>query len=134
MSDNLGNQDVVCRSDEMFGIEQYAFLDGEMYEGWNEKFTFHFDPSEGCIPTDYLANDLGWLIVSERLREIFEDLEPGSIQYFPVSIINLKNGTPIIGYYVCNLLNHIDAIDLDNSDYTFFKLDEEEIYQSKNLQ
>lgn len=125
------HNDIVCRSGEMYGIGEYDFLEGKIINKWDERFSFFYDPDEGNIPTDYLANDLGWLLLSTKLKKIFDDLCIEGVQYFPVNIINIKDNSQLDGYHVCNIYTHIDALDLDNSDYTYFELDDERILSIK---
>lgn len=120
------NNDIVCTSSEIFDIEQYEVMEGKYVEKWNEKNTLYFEPTKGARPTDYLSNDLGWFVISDKFKCILEELRISGVQYLPIRIRNTTNNEVLEGFSVCNIFNLVDALDLANSDYTEFELDENE--------
>ncbi len=52
---------------------------------------FDYDPEEANIKTDYIGNVYGWLIVSERFRNVTKMLTEDSIQYLDVGIRDISN-------------------------------------------
>ena len=72
-----------CKNRERF--ESYSFKDGEYYHNENERIELFFDEKEGDVWTDYLANDKGWFIVSEKLRLILQSLN-SEIQFIDIII------------------------------------------------
>lgn len=50
-----------------------------------------------------------------------------SIQYLPIKIINSKSNEEELNYKVANVIRVIDALDLDNSVYDIFELDDEKV-------
>lgn len=123
--------DMVCRSSDNieanYGVDQYSVSQGKPIKLWNEQFSFYYDPSEGSVPTDYLINDLSWFVVSPRLRAILEATAPQDVQFLPVRILNTQDSSEISGFSVANIITVVDALDLDNSIYSFYELDGEKI-------
>lgn len=67
--------------------------------------------SDNTAQFDYIANDLAWLVISEKARRVFEQVNLGVHEFIP--LIDEKTNS-IIGYLV-HCMNIIDAFDLDNS-------------------
>lgn len=78
--------DIVCYYQNDFGVRQNTFNVGKFYEGWDDKFEFYYDKTEGYVLTDYVANDRGWFVVSNKLKNILKTMNT-SIQFLPVRII-----------------------------------------------
>ena len=74
MMDVERENDIVCHYQNDFGIQLNTFQVGEFYENWDGKFEFFYDKKEGYVQTDYLANDKGWFLVSNKLKNILETL------------------------------------------------------------
>ncbi|WP_082705899.1 AHH domain-containing protein [Aneurinibacillus sp. XH2] len=122
------DDDIMCYCEETYGIEQYQLKEGKLFKSWNERITFYYDPNEGERQTDYLANNLGWFVVSSKLKRVLDSLEKGNIQYFPVRIIDKCTNEPLEGYFVANIINVVDALCLEHSKDSVFELDGEKIY------
>lgn len=67
MMDAQGENDIVCHYQDDFGIRQNVLNVGKIYEGWDGRFEFFYDETEGYVLTDYVANDKGWFVVSNKL-------------------------------------------------------------------
>lgn len=117
---------IVCESDELYDINRYDIEKGTYINTWNDRITMFFNPKEGNKTTDFLGNDLGWLIVSEKLKSILEFNEIKGIQFLSIKIKNILSNTILSNYYVANIYNLVDALELEKSDYNRFKLDEDE--------
>jgi hypothetical protein len=84
---------------------------------WNDAFTFYYNIDEGNIPTDYLANDKGWFVVSERLRALLDYMNV-DCRYIRVPIAEARTKEPLEAYYVANILRTVDCLCLEASEYT----------------
>lgn len=126
--DDSNENDVVCYCEDTKGFEQYDLKEGKFVEDWNENITFHYNPKEGDRFTDYLANDLGWFIVSEKLKDAIGKLNVNGIQYLPVKIVDLKSRAYPNEYYVVNVIEVVDAINLKESVYDVFDFEGEKMY------
>ncbi|QHE53681.1 imm11 family protein [Pontibacillus sp. HMF3514] len=131
MLDVHNEDDIVCYCEDSYGFEQYELDEGKFIEEWNKDITFYYHPKEGSIATDYLANDLGWFIVSSKFKNILENMDGISIQFLPVNIINSYDHSQLSGYYVANILTVLDALNLEGSDYSVIDLDDEKFYNVK---
>jgi hypothetical protein len=117
---------VVCNSDEMYGIDRYELEQGRYFDKWDNRFTFFYDPNQGDKWTDYLSTDLGWFVISTKFKETLDRIGVTNIQYIPVRIKNVVDDSLVERYFVANICSLIDALDLENSDYSVFELDENE--------
>lgn len=115
-----------CLSDELYGVDQYDVEQGESISHWDERITLVYNPNEGNRATDYLANDLGWLVVSSKLKKILEEADITGIQYLPINVKNKLDNQELEGYLVANICNIVDALDFENSKYDLFDIDENE--------
>ena len=62
-------------------------------------------------PSDYLANSIGWEIVSERCLGHIKKLAVKDIQAISLPLYDDKTQRPLRGFYVVNVLRCIDALD-----------------------
>lgn len=108
--------DIVCHYRSDFGLGQNIFMVGKYYEGWNGKFEFYYDKTEGYVLSDYMANDKGWFVVSHRLKKLLETMNT-EIQFLPVRIVERNGNESIEGYYIANVVRVVDALCLEKSDY-----------------
>ncbi|BCJ92616.1 hypothetical protein acsn021_01850 [Anaerocolumna cellulosilytica] len=79
--------------------------------------------------TDYISNNLSWLIISEKFKKLLQDFKIGNIQFIPV--VNVNNDKNI-GYLV-NVMSRVDAFDEKKSlckKIKFNKNGKEEVYLS----
>lgn len=109
---------------EMDGIDQYDLKKGCYIEKWNPNLTFCYDSNEGDVFTDYLGNNLAWFVISNRLKVLFETIGCEKIQYLPVKIYNINDNSVTDDYYVANIFNIQDALDLENSKYDEWIIDD----------
>lgn len=116
-----------CTVSDALNLSQYIVCEGIKIENWNNNITFDFNPDEGEVETEYLGNSYGWLIFSSKFKNNMSYLVDTSIQYLDISIRNIKNNTELIGYNVANVITVLDALDLENSKYDLFELDDEKI-------
>lgn len=91
--------DVVCHYQNDFGLGQNIFNIGKFYEGWDGRFKFYYDKAEGAVLTDYIANDKGWFVVSQKLKSILETMNT-EIQFLSVQIEEKNGNESIEGYYI----------------------------------
>lgn len=108
--------DVVCHYQNDFGLGQNIFNIGKFYEGWDGRFKFYYDKAEGAALTDYIANDKGWFVVSQKLKSILETMNT-EIQFLSVQIEEKNGNESIEGYYIANIVRVVDALCLEKSEY-----------------
>ena len=117
---NIEN-DIVCHYNNDYGIEQNTMVSGKHFNDWDGRMEFYFNKEEGSVWTDYLANDKGWFLVSNKLKEILETLNT-DIEIFGVNI--REGGTSSYEmYYIANIVRVVDALCLEISDYFETKIE-----------
>ena len=125
--DNNSNNDIVCYStDKLYRVDQYDVEQGKLITHWDNRITFYYDPEYGNTRTDLLANDLGWFLISDKFKNALENISLYGVQYLDIKVINSKNNKLLGKYYVANIYNLIDALDLENSKYTEWDVGEVE--------
>ena len=107
--------DIVCHYKNDFGIQQNALNIGKVFDDWDDRFEFYYDKKEGNIWTDYLANDKGWFLVSDKLKALLEFINT-NIQFLPVRIIE-KDDKVVKQYHIANIIKVVDALCLEKSQY-----------------
>lgn len=109
--------DIICYSmPDDNEIALRIFRIGKKCDIWDGNFCFYYEEDEGNIATDFLKNDNGWFVVSEKLREILE-LMNTEIQFLPIKIFEKESKIELPNYYIANILRVVDALCLEKSDY-----------------
>lgn len=128
--DTTDDIDVVVNCENTLGFEQYELKEGNFLKNWNENITFYFNLHDGNRFTDYLANNLGWFIVSKKFKNLINKIEDEGVQFLPVNVVDIESKTRLEDdeYFVANVLEVVDALNLENSDYSLMDLDGEKIY------
>ena len=120
--DNYVNCDVAS----IDNMNEYITISGEEIKQWGE-VVFEYDSTEGNVLTDYLANLYRWFVVSENFCNKTQKILESQVQYLPIKVIDRFTGIQVDSYFVANIVTVIDALDLDNSKYDIFELDNEKI-------
>ena len=109
-------KDIICHYQNDYGIQQNALNIGKFFEGWDNRFEFFYTKEEGDVWTDYLANDKGWFLVSNRLKILLEAINT-DIQFLKVKIKERNDEEVFYEYYIANIIKVVDALCLDKSKY-----------------
>lgn len=72
------------------------------------------DPKEGDFPRDLEGSFSGYWLVSERLKNVFEAVDPDAFAFARVDF-RLQDGTPGPPYYLCDVVRVLDGVDEENS-------------------
>lgn len=120
--DNYVNCDIANIGD----MNKYIAISGKKIEWWND-VVFEYNSVEGNVLTDYLANLYRWFVVSDNFRQLTKKIIENQVQYLPVKVIDRVTKSEIDSYFVANIVTVIDALDLENSKYDVFELDNEKI-------
>lgn len=118
---------VIVTSNDYHEYYNRKILQGEIVDDWNKEITFQYDIEEGNILTDYLASDMGWVIVSKKFRDVMKEITGQCVQYLDINIVNSLGREEDNRYKVANVIEHLDALDLNNSVYDYYELDDEKI-------
>lgn len=118
LMDMTGKNDIVCHYRDNFGMQEFDLCIGQKFYDWKDDFSFYYDQEEGNRATDFLANDMSWFVVSEKLKTVLDALNT-KIQYFKVKITEKSTEQPLENYYVANIISLVNALCIENS--TYFK-------------
>lgn len=78
--------------------------------------------------SDYVANVYRWFIVSSDFCNLSDKVVSGAnIQYLSVKLVDTISNIVNETYKVANILDLVDAFDLEHSQYDEFELDDENI-------
>lgn len=118
---------VIVKSSNKAEDYDSKIVKGEVIENWDKDIKFEYNVEDGKILSDYLASDNGWVIVSKKFRDVMKEIGGEDIQYLDINIMNSKTKEEDNTYKVVNVTKHLEALDLENSVYDFFELDDEKI-------
>jgi len=89
----------------LYSYEQYFIYECKNVKNWDENNTLIY--SDGTVFSDYLACALGWPLISNNIKNIFEQLNINNIQYLPIKIINKITNKINTNYYVLNIITKL---------------------------
>ena len=106
-------------------IDRYDIdIKNKFITNWDINNEFGYDPKDGYMYSDCLANVYSWMIVSEKSKNIFDKyIHSNNLQLLPIKIKNIVNEQKT-NYFVLHVMDVIDALDLEHSDYFEIQLDE----------
>lgn len=106
-------------------IDRYDIdIKNKFITNWDINNEFGYDPKDGYMYSDCLANVYSWMIVSEKSKNIFDKyIHSNNLQLLPIKIKNTVNEQKT-NYFVLHVMDVIDALDLEHSDYFEIQLDE----------
>ncbi|MGO1068424.1 DUF1629 domain-containing protein [Lysobacter sp. CA199] len=79
-----------------------------------EKPLLVHDPEKGGMPRDLESGLSGYWLVSERLKNLFEKIDPDGFA-FAACDFRLADGTEGPTHYLCDVVRSLDALDEDRS-------------------
>lgn len=101
-----------------------------------EDAVFRMNPEfpYGIALKDSVKNTSSMIVVSPPLKEFLEKREVNAVEYLPVGLLNHK-GRPAQGgkYFIVNLLDPVDCLDLDRCDAKYSNITPEDIRRVKSL-
>lgn len=106
-------------------IDRYDIdIENEFITNWDINNEFGYDPKDGYMYSDCLANVYSWMIVSEKSKNIFDKyIHSNNLQILPIKIKDIVSEQKT-NYFVLHVMDVIDALDLEHSDYFEIQLDE----------
>lgn len=109
---------VCCDNDDLDTSISFPIMRGEVFESLDSSIFFYANP-DGDFE-DYLNNTLTLPLISEKFKGVLESLGVTGVQYFPIAIKNSKTKEHLVTYWLVNILNLPDALDLNLSRYREF--------------
>ncbi len=126
--DDSDENDIVVKVDDKYNALSELLNSGNDICDWDNNIILNYSLDDGTVLTDFLANDMGWYIVSEKVRKIIVDLNLyKEIQLLPIILRNNDNNH-MVNYWILNIKIIIDAFDLKNSDYKRIKMGSDYVY------
>jgi len=84
------------------------------------------EQSQGRLSDNVYLRGTGGQMFSPKLRRALDELGVDNIQYFPVILRNMVDGTAISDYCIANIVGRIECLDLERSVVDRSEDDEEE--------
>lgn len=116
---------ISCEKGNLGKINEYIVTIGQYIYNWEDHIEFKYNPNNGELFTDYLFNIYGWLVVSDKFIGLCDEYINAKVQYLNINIKNELDNSITSSYKVINILDIVDAIELEHSDYSEFELDNE---------
>jgi hypothetical protein len=105
---------------DLAGLRWWHFAEGKTIENWTcRAWIKSTSPAKDGPPEDGLANHLGLLVFSQRMRAALENSSIDGVQYLQLRVLK-SDDTEYEGYSIVNILNFPSALDLDRSDFSAF--------------
>jgi hypothetical protein len=90
------------------GFDEFRFYEGKYIEDWPNGITFVV---AGEHREDYLLGGLHWMVVSEHVRQVFEESHIEGAQFLPVTVIYKEVGQKVGIYWALNVVQEVEALD-----------------------
>ena len=91
---------------------------GRIIKDWPD-VEFYYSSKASKLESEYLLNSSSLPIIHKRVQELFEKEEIQGIQYLPIKLIDIVTEEVNDNYFLMNILNVIEAIDLKKSEYSY---------------
>ena len=85
---------------------------------------FYYSSKVSTLENEYLSNVNNWLIVHKKVKKEFEKQKIQGIQYLPVRVVDVLTHSVSHNYYAVNILNWIDGIDMEASEWEYEEEDD----------
>lgn len=116
-----------CNVGYIGDMDEYVMSNGILIKDWNPVL-FEYNSNEGNIMSDYIANVYRWFIVSNNFCSLISKVVPNTlIQFLPVKLVDKVSNAINETCKVANILDVINALDLENSQYDVFELEDEKM-------
>lgn len=94
---------------------------------------FYYSSKVSTLENEYLSNVNNWLIVHKRVKKEFEKQKIQGIQYLPVRVVDVLTHSVSHNYYAVNILNWIDGIDMEASEWEYEEEDDAYFFEPKGM-
>ena len=94
---------------------------------------FYYSSKVSTLENEYLSNVNNWLIVHKKVKKEFEKQKIQGIQYLPVRVVDVLTHSVSHNYYAVNILNWIDGIDMEASEWDYEEEDDAYFFEPKGM-
>lgn len=110
-------------------IKSWRLKEGlPMGEDFPPDAVFRMDKRAGNVAPDFLPNIFSFLMVSPKVRSLFEKAEVNGVEYLPFVLQDKKGKAISRDYCVANLLGGIDCLDSERSKFKMSPMDPSQIF------
>lgn len=100
------------------GFFCYVIYNGKEIFDW-PNVEFYYSSRASNLENEYLVNVDRWPIIHKKVQEEFENQGMQGIQYLPIKLIDVVTNEINTNYVVMNILNFIEAYDMEKSEYKY---------------
>lgn len=120
-----------CTVENLNTTDRYDLEKGLEISNWDMNIIMSFDPDEGQRFSDYIANNLGWFVVTSRFKEILEKVQDFELQFIPIKLKNRRDGNLQEIFFLVNICSLLSGLDLEHSKYSIFTTGDEKVISVK---
>lgn len=95
------------------GFDPFRFYQGKLIEDWPKGISFSYTRGEHA--EDYLFGGAYWILVSERIHQVFVHHKIEGAQFLPAKVTHKKIGKEVGKYWVLNVVQEAEALDWENT-------------------
>lgn len=99
------------------GFFRHILTTGKTIKDW-PNVEFYYSSKASNLENEYLLNATSWPIIHKKVKKGFNKQGINGIQYLPIKLIDVVTDIVNEDYLVMNVLNIIEAIDLEKSEYS----------------
>ena len=94
---------------------------------------FYYSSKVSTLENEYLSNVNNWLNEQKKVKKEFEKQKIQGIQYLPVRVVDVLTHSVSHNYYAVNILNWIDGIDMEASEWEYEEEDDAYFFEPKGM-
>lgn len=77
----------------------------------------------GLVVPDVICNLCDYWMISGRLKDVIESEVPSNVEYLPFTLVNHKGRTVDGSFFIANVTDVIDCVDLQRTEYVESRLE-----------
>lgn len=114
--DDSSRPGMVCVGRDDKGFDSLRFYAGNRIEDWPEGIKFFV---EHQYTEDILIGGIHWVLVSDRVCQVFELSMFSGIQFLPVWVEEKASGSKIGQYWAINVTKEVEALDWEHTRWVY---------------
>ncbi len=114
--DDSDPEALICVESDARGFNGGRVYEDRPIEDWPEGVTFFVT---GEHAEDYLVGGLHWIVLSERVRQVFVRHKVAGTEFLPVKVVHKETGRDVGPYWVLHVFRAVDALDWDRTHWMY---------------